>query len=107
MDDQSIRERLEIAVTSGQLSLDDFLESAKLEQILDLDSLDHVELVMGFEEMGIQRPTVGDLIHLLERDGRREPPNDPPEPPMHPLPVTGPVETAGRPYSAKGSKRTC
>ena len=105
-------ETLEAAIRSGQLLVDDLLESAKIEQVLGIDSLDHVELVLGFEEMffeeiGIRRSTVGDLIRLLEHDGRREPPNDPPEFPMHPLPVTGPVETGGRTHSEKGSNETC
>jgi acyl carrier protein len=89
---REMRERLESAVSNGQLSVDDLAESKKIERILGFDSLDHVELLMGCEELGLEVRTVGDLIRFFELMDRREPPDEPPAPPMHPVPVTGPVE---------------
>ena len=88
--------RLRSAIESGELSVTTSLKSNTVERVLGFDSLDKVVLVMGCEELGMRPQTVGDLIRLLELMDRHDPPNGPTgPPPMHPLPVTSALETAG------------
>lgn len=92
-------QKLRSAIESGELSVTTSLKSDAVERVLGFDSLDKVELVMGCEELGMSPQTVGELIGLLELMDRNEPSDifkDPPgPPPMHPLPVVGPVESTG------------
>jgi hypothetical protein len=66
-DPSDVARNLRLAVASGELTNEDGLEEAasKLEEIIWLDFPDIVELAMTLEEKGI-RPTVGELIKLLE-----------------------------------------
>ena len=68
-DPSDVARNLRLAVASGELNQEDGLEAAasKLEEIMCLDSPDIVELVIALEEKGA-KPTVGELINLLEGD---------------------------------------
>ena len=71
MNPHEIQRKLQAAVDSGELGLEETLEHAakKLDELLGWDSLDMVEFSMALEEKGIVVTTVGELIRLLESGG--------------------------------------
>jgi hypothetical protein len=58
---------------SGELNKEDSLEqvSNKIEETIGCDSLDLVEIIMALEARGL-KPTVAELIKLLEGDNWRD-----------------------------------
>jgi hypothetical protein len=68
MDRMRMSDRLRQALSSGALVITDSLDESgdTLARILDLDSLDLVELVMAMDEKGMKADTVGDLMRFLD-----------------------------------------
>jgi hypothetical protein len=66
-----MRQRLVQAIASGKFTRASCLEDAseKLSQILEIDSLDLVEIDMELEARGIEPRTVGDLIEFFAGGG--------------------------------------
>jgi len=64
-------------LASGELKLEDDLDgvAVELSNIFHRDSLDLVELVMTVEEKGRTPKTVGELLKLLESQGKDDSPS--------------------------------
>lgn len=73
-----MRQRLTEAIARGELTRTNRLEdnSDRLSQILEIDSLDLIEIDMELEARGIEPRTVGDLIGFLS-DGGADAANSP------------------------------
>lgn len=69
-----MRQRLTEAIASGEFTSASRLEDTaeKLSQILEIDSLDLVEIDMELEARGIEPRKVGDLIEFFAGGGAEE-----------------------------------
>jgi acyl carrier protein len=64
-----MRQKLRSAISSGVLSSEDALDNcgSSVAEVMDVDSLDLVELVMMIEEKGSKINTVGDLMRMMDQ----------------------------------------
>jgi acyl carrier protein len=64
-----MRQKLRSAISLGLLGSEDALDNcgSSVAEVMDVDSIDLVELVMMIEEKGSKVNTVGDLMRMMDQ----------------------------------------